>query len=592
MRGTVVLLGALALSDLATWLPTSVTTAVTAHLVGARAGQNRVIYEPDTGFLADDGIRLSADVYRPATAGPAPTLLVRLPLSRTRTHLAFADLLGHFWGERGYNVAIQGLRGRFRSAGTYTPFIHERDDGIATLRWLHAQPWFDGRLGTFGGSVFGYTQWAIADQTAPGPGALIIQIASTDNYRMFYPGGAFSLQSALYWALTDRGSEDVFPAQAELLPGYAELPVVHASRKAGRPSAVFETWASHPTKDAYWRAVDGESRARTLAAPALLMAGWYDPYLPSQLADYEQIQREAAPNVAEGSRLIIGPWTHAREVELPGGFKPGDYRFASLAPSLPFFDALLHPAGVPAGVPTAKVKLFVMGENVWRDEPAWPLSRAKEVAFYLGSAGHANSASGDGLLSTISPVADQPQDAFTYDPLNPVPSLGGAMLALAGTNGVALQGAVETRPDVLVYSTPPLDAPLEVTGPVSLILHVATTARATDFTAKLVDVWPDGRAFNLSDGILRQTYNREQATSIRIALWPTCNVFGQGHRIRLEVSSSNYPRFDRHPNTLEPPELATETQIARQTIFHDLAHGSRLLLPLIPRPDLASHSRN
>jgi putative CocE/NonD family hydrolase len=211
MRTAMIVMGAVALADLATCVPTSVTVNVVAKQTNARPAQYAVETTTDVKFPAQDGVRLSAEVYRPKTDTPAPTLLVRLPLSLTRQHQAFADLLGHYWGERGYNVVVAGLRGRFHSEGTYIPLVHERSDGLATLAWLKRQPWFDGRLGMWGGSVFGYTQWAIADQPPPGPQALFIQIASSDNHEMFYPGGAFSLQTALYWALTVRGRNVVFP---------------------------------------------------------------------------------------------------------------------------------------------------------------------------------------------------------------------------------------------------------------------------------------------------------------------------------------------------------------------------------------------
>lgn len=581
MRAGWLVLGAVALADLATCMPARVTVNVVARQTDARPAQYAVTTTPDQKFPARDGVQLSADVYRPQTAEKAPTILVRLPLSPTRQHQAFADLLGHYWGERGYNVVIAGLRGRFRSEGAYVPLLNERSDGLATLDWLGRQPWFDGRLGMWGGSVFGYTQWAIADQRSPGPQALFIQIASSDNHAMFYPGGAFSLQTALYWALTDRGRHDAFPTQAELAPGYAGFPVLEADERVGRPSPVFDTWASHRTKDGYWRVIDGEDRPRTLQAPALLMAGWYDPYLPSQLEDYARIQKEAAPSVAEGTRLIIGPWTHAREVVLPGGLNPGDYRYESLRPSLPFYDALLKPPGAPAPKPQPKVRLFVMGANVWRDEAEWPLRRARETSFFLSSDGKANTAAGDGLLTTVAPSRREPEDFFVYDPQNPVPSAGGAMLSLPGFNGVAPQNAVEARRDVLVFSTAPLEAPLEVTGPVRLHLHVETSAPATDFTAKLVDVHPDGTAYNLSDGILRRRYDRGRPTEIQIRLWPTSNLFKAGHRIRLEVSSSNYPRFDRHPNTTDPVESAATPELAYQTVFHGQGRLSRLVLPVV-----------
>jgi putative CocE/NonD family hydrolase len=233
----------------------------------------------------------------------------------------------------------------------------------------------------------------------------------------------------------------------------------------------------------------------------------------------------------------------------------------------------------------APVRLYVMGANVWRDEQEWPLARAHETAWYLRSGGHANTAGGDGALTTEKPNEDDPPDAFTSNPATPVPTRGGAMIEAGGT---VPQRGIEDRPDVLVYSTPPLAEDVEATGPVSVILYVATSAPSTDFTAKLVDVHADGAAYNVSDGIIRQAYRPSAApasaepTEIRITLWPTSMVFKRGHRIRLEVAGSNFPRFDRNPNTGEPSATARTVVPAVDAVRHGRQTPSRIMLPLIP----------
>jgi putative CocE/NonD family hydrolase len=269
-------------------------------------------------------------------------------------------------------------------------------------------------------------------------------------------------------------------------------------------------------------------------------------------------------------------------VQFPDGTTAGDYRPASLAPSLPWFDQ--HLRGTPPDKSlSAPVRIFVMGENKWRNEMEWPLARTRYVAFYLDSAGRANSASGDGRLSTDSTAAPG-MDSFVYDPRNPVPSRGGAMLGPRA--GIARQDEVEARDDVLVYTTPVLERELEVTGPLRAILHVATTAPNSDFTVKLVDVYPDGHAFNVSDGILRRDYSDPSGTKpveIEVVLWPTSMLFLRDHRIRIEVSSSNYPRYDRNPNTGRDIATETQPQSARQILFHGAAMPSRIILPIVPR---------
>ena len=554
---------------------------------GARSPEYKVRVEQGVALAASDGVMLVADIYKPETPEPAPTILLRVPFTKTFKNDLGVEVVGRFWASRGYIVVVQGTRGRFKSGGTNYPLIHERQDGLDTLHWLAQQSWFDGRLGMWGGSAFGYTQWVLADQSEPGPMALMIQIASTDFHGMFYPGGAFSLESALFWAARSRGAKDRDPSMAELERGFQGFPLIQADDRGPGNTNYFKDWASHPQRDAYWKAIDGENRARTLKAPVLLMAGWYDPFLPSQLHDYKTIKSEAQAGVAAGTRLIIGPWSHADAVRFADGSTAGSYRRASLTPSLPWFDHQLLGRSVDPSL-AAPVKIYVMGKNVWRDEQEWPLARTRYETFYLSSHGHANSVRGDGMLTSKPPAlgegAERP-DSFVYDPRRPVPSRGGAMLGpRAGTYD---QEQVEQRSDVLVYSTEPLAQDTEITGPIGVVLYVTTNAPSTDFTAKLVDVFPDGKAYNVSDGILRRNYPPQMSASrpeeITIDLWPTSMLFRSGHRLRLEISSSDYPRFDRNPNT--GGNIATEThpQQATQQVIHDSAAVSRIILPMIPR---------
>ena len=547
-----------------------------------RPAEHQVLRQ-DASFQTSDGIILVAQVYRPSALEKAPTILVRIPFSSTIKNRLAVDIVGEYWASRGYNVVVQGTRGRYRSTGEFYPMLHEAEDGEETLRWLASQRWYAGRLGMWGGSAFGHTQWAVSGLEAPGPNALMIQIASTSFREMFHPGGAFSLESALFWAARSHGKEDRDPSNAELERGFAGFPLIEADDRAVGNVTFFDDWVRHSSADDYWRRIDGENRASALKAPVLLMAGWYDPFLPTQLRDFEVIRSHAAPAVASGTRLIIGPWTHADSVRFPDGSTAGDYRPASLAPSLPWFDHYLLGKPLDSSL-AAPVTLYVLGENVWRKEQEWPLARARYTRFYLSSKGDANSAGGDGRLSANEPEGGAASDSFTYDPRDPVASRGGAMLGPRA--GMFTQNEVESRRDVLVYSTDVLAEDVEVTGPVHAVLHVGTTAPNTDFCVKLVNVYPDGKAYNVSDGILRRDYPAGASgapVEITVQLWPTSTLFKRGHRIRVEVSSSNYPRYDRNPNTGR--DIATETQpvSARQTIFHSASARSRIILPLIPR---------
>jgi putative CocE/NonD family hydrolase len=567
------------------WVIYLLLPTLLANKLDIRRPEFAVRIERSVAFTTSDGVALVADIYHPRRAGPkTPTILVRIPYSKTMTIRLFATVVGRMWAERGYTVVMQGTRGRYESGGEYYPLRDERQDGLDTLHWLARQPWYDGRLGMWGCSYYGYTQWVLADCRDPGPSALIIQEASTDFYRMFHPGGAFSLKSALYWAVMSHGKQDVTPAAEALKRGFAGLPLIEADDRAVQDIPFFDDWVLHAERDGYWAQIDGDERAGRLEAPVLLMAGWFDPFLPTQLADYARIQLEADPGIAKATRLVIGPWAHAEAADLPDGTKPRNFRLEVLAPTIAWFDRHLLKQD-HRDVPP--VQIYVIGKNVWRGEREWPLARTVYSEFYLESDGQANSDFGSGVLSTSPPQIHSPIDSFLYDPTDPVPTAGGAMLGSGA--GSARQENIERRPDVLVYSTEPLASDLEVTGPIELILYVSTTAPSTDFTGKLVDVFPDGSAWNVSEGILRRHYDERStngavaaSTEIRIDLWPTSTVFRRGHRLRLEVSSSNYPRFDRNPNTGRTIAFETAPLPATQTVHHDVDYPSRLILPVIP----------
>ncbi len=550
-----------------------------ARKLGLRPSEFGVQIERGVPMKTSDSVTLRADIYHPETNETKPTLLVRIPFSNTLKNRYFSSMIGKLWPGRGYHVVIQGTRGRYKSEGEYYPLIPERQDGLDTLRWLTKQGWYDGRFGMWGGSYFGYTQWVLADKVDPSPSVLLIQLSSTNFYEMLYPGGAFSLESALIWAVWSTEKEDRDIPFEILKRGYEGFPLIQADDRAARDIPFFNDWVNHPAEDFYWKAVNVREKIKSLQAPVLMMAGWYDPFLPSQLTDFKKIQESTRPEVANASKIIIGPWGHARTVTFPNGFKTLHYRLESLAPSIPWFDQHLLKRK-DARLFESPIKIYVMGKNIWREEKEWPPARTKYTPYYLRSNGKANTLKGDGFLSLEPPKGDEISGEYIFDPRKPVPTAGGTMIG--PRVGIARQNEIEARQDVLVYSTSPLEQDLEVTGPVKLILYVSTTAPSTDFTAKLVDVHPDGSAYNVCDGILRRSYHSlETPTEIEINLWPTSMVFFKDHRIRLEVSSSNYPRFDRNPNTGRPTATETKPIIAKQKVHHSPSSLSRLILPII-----------
>ena len=600
------------------WFGWQLLPSFLAYKSGLRPPLYAVRTQKSVALITIDGIKLVADVYHPQHIRKTPTILVRIPLTKSLRNLLYADLIARIWAERGYTVVIQGTRGRFGSSGTFYPLRGERQDGVETLEWLKRQPWFNGQIAMWGGSAFGYTQWVVCNQLKSGASALDIYESATDFHKMFYPGGAFSLYSALSWALNSAGRDDRpnWPSHDEVFHGASGTPLLDADKRAaGKEIPFFRDWAKHTLKDSYWQDLDASTMFRDLKSPVLLMAGWYDPFLPAQLDDYANVRRFASRDTAKQSRLIIGPWSHAGEVTFPDGSKSEAFRPESFVVSLPWFDQKLSAHQISALKADSPVRIFVMGKNEWRSEQEWPLARTRYTSLYLRSSGNANGSLQDQKLPSyverspnrvgetfhtkvtdrailsLNAAHDDPSDSFTYDPSNPTPTAGGAMIGC--NQAIACQDNIERRNDVLLYTTPQLREDLEVTGPVRVVLYASTSAPQTDFTAKLVDVHPDGSAFNVSDGILRKSFKARKSAGtaqqssaiekITIDLWPTSMVFNRQHRIRLEISSSNFPRYDRNPNT--GAFIPTETRMvsAQQSVFHSALHPSRLILPIIPQ---------
>ncbi len=550
-----------------------------------------------------DGVRLFADVYRPAAREQRPVLLQRTAYDKGRGQMASSMLDPIRAVEAGYVVVIQDTRGRYASEGEFAPFVAETDDGYDTVEWCAAQPWSNGRVGMYGISYVGATQWLAAIGAPPHLMAIFPALTAADYHDGWvYQGGALSLAFSASWTaqflalpqlarlgLTPderRGDESRITQSLERLRRslahlpLAELPLL---KRTGLAPYFYE-WLEHPAEDAYWRRISILANHDRVTVPAFNFGGWYDLFLAGPPRNFAGLRQHAATEAARtGQRLLIGPWTH----NSPSIAQAGEMNFGSVATlsmddlQLRWFDYWLREVdnGIMDEPP---VRLFVMGKG-WRDEQEWPLARTSYTPFYLHSGGRAQSLDGDGSLSQ-EPPASEPPDVYLYNPVNPVPTAGGG--------GVSDQRGVERRTDVLVYSTPPLRQAVEVTGPVTLVLYASSSAPDTDFTGKLVDVAPNGYARNLCDGILRVRYRNSPAGSellepgrlyqFTLDLLATSNLFQSGHQIRVEVSSSSFPRYDRNPNSGEDPATARSFLPAVQTVYHDADHPTHLLLPVIP----------
>ncbi|HJY84323.1 MAG TPA: CocE/NonD family hydrolase, partial [Candidatus Binatia bacterium] len=575
---------------------------------------HRVVVERDLAMPTREGVTLYADVYRPDTSGRFPVLVVRTPYDKSQD-MALTEK--DYFPSRGYVVVVQDTRGRFRSEGEFYPFIHEAQDGYDTIEWAAGLPWSDGNVGTVGQSYLGLVQYFAAPQRPPHLKAMS-PVSGPVTYfeNCTYRRGVFELGWMLaYFTFMARNTlerKGLYEQQRPILDSYLSHPEVPISPfkkevyrhlplrdwgerlKDGAP--YFADFLRHPTDGPYWQATDLRRQLHDVNVPMFHVGSWYDAFQYDTLTLFTGLRERAlTPGARHSQKLLMGPWGHLLPYAVPTSRGTGDIDFGPEALmelhalQLRWFDHFLK--GVNNGIlDEAPIRLFVMGDNRWRDENEWPLARTQYTKAYLHSDGKANSLRGNGRLLLAVPGEEQP-DHYIYDPQDPVPTRGGTTLGLA--LGVFDQTKIEERDDVLVYTSDVLPTDLEITGPIALKLFAASSAPDTDFTAKLVDVRPDGYAQNIAEGVIRARF-RESLTSptlitpekiyeYAIDLWATSQVFKAGHRLRLEVSSSNFPRYDRNPNTGHDFGMDTELRTAQQTIFHDHRYPSHLIMPVIPR---------
>jgi putative CocE/NonD family hydrolase len=564
----------------------------------APAGQG---VQVETGIRVPmrDGAALVCDVYRPAAAGRFPVLLTRTPYNRKDAASGTA-LAAH-----GYVVVLQDVRGRFDSEGEFDPFRHEADDGYDTVEWAAALPYSDGRVGMFGGSYVGATQMLAASAGPPHLVGIFPYVTASEYYEGWtYQGGALMQWFAESWTsglavdtVGRRTAARARPRQwAEQLP-VDEYPIA-ALPAAADAAPYFRDWVEHETDDEYWRAVRVSDHYAKMNVRALHIGGWHDIFSGGSIRNFIGMQKQAPTAEARtGQRLMVGPWAHAATSPegTIGGVTFGPQAVLDMNRTIvEWYDHVMKGAR-NRFASAAPVTIFVMGDNAWRDEAEFPLARTRHTRYYLHAGTGARSIAGDGSLSTEVP-GTEPPDRFEYDPASPVRTIGGRICCSAAGGyapGPFDQAPNEARSDVLVYSTPPLPQDVEVTGFITMELYAATSASDTDFTAMLVDVDERGGARYLADGIIRARFRETTSKAVPVVpgaihqytidLWATSNVFKAGHRIRLYVSSSNFPRFNRNLNTGEPTLGGTRMVRAAQTIYHDAAHPSAVVLPVIPK---------
>ena len=508
-----------------------------------------------------DGVILLANRYYPTNTSQPPLILVRSPYGRAG--LVF-EMFARPLAERGFQVLVQSCRGTFGSGGKFYPFHHERADGLATIAWLKEQAWYPGTFAMFGPSYLSYVQWAVADSAGPDLKALIPIVTTSEFRSVTYPGETFALDTVLSWAQGVIFQETPplrlllmrFNLTRKLNKALMHLPLCQTDRIASGQSVDFyQDWLTHNTPgDPYWEQSDHLANISKVSAPVHLIGGFYDVLFPHTLECYRRL-RAAGQN----PYLTVGPWTHGAAAMQP----------VMLNEALQWCRA--HLLNDPSHLRQLPVRLYVMGAEEWRDFETFPPTGYSPQRWHLQPGGG---------LSPSLPSTSAP-DHYRYDPADPTPSLGGS--SLTSNSGPKDNRKLETRPDVLVFSSHPLEQDIEVIGPVCAELYVRSNRAHTDFFVRLCDVFPSGKSINLSDGILRlapgnPAPSADGVLKIEIELWHTANRFKKGHRIRLQVSSGAHPRFARNPGSGEPLSTAVNLLIAEQQIFHDPAHPSAIIL--------------
>ncbi len=531
-----------------------------------------------------DGTRLACDIRFPAQGGPFPTILTRTPYGKNYPESELVPFL-----KDGYAFVTQDVRGKFDSEGEFHP-MNEKEDGFDTINWIAAQPWSNGKVGTTGGSYCAFTQlFAACLQPEPLCATTMSVLGNNLFKNTVYRNGVLEF-SLVAWLVNCSGRVSNPNAVADWNKALSSLPVCDILKVIGFDVPIFDKWISHQHYDHFWSETNCDAYYEKIETPTYLIGGWYDYYASTTPEIYTKLRK--AGNGGRQLKLMMGPWAHGSQSD----GKVGEIDFGAhsvidrLSEKKRWLDHYL--GGFDNGIEKeAPVKIFVMGINKWRDEYEWPLERAVETPFYLGSKNFANSLYGNGFLSRE--IADGKEvDEYVYNPANPVPTIGGNALLPTLAKGPFDQRPLERRDDVLVFTSETLEEPLEATGMPKAELFISSSAPDTDFIARLCDVYPDGRSIQLCEGIARTRFREGldkevmmdpgSVYKIEVELEATSNVFLKGHKIRLEVTSSSFPRYSRNLNTGGDNLKDKEFVKATQTLRHSLEFPSRIILPVIP----------
>ena len=521
-----------------------------------RAETYDIAVERNLKVPMQDGIMLLANRYSPRKGGSRPTILMRTPYGRGNF-----DYIARLFAERGFQVLLQACRGTDGSEGEFDAFRQEHLESKPTVEWIKRQDWFNGDLALYGPSYLGYVQWPIAAEAGQELKALVAQMCSPDIRRAIYPGGSLALDIFLRWAVgVGQGSPSIPVAmkiQRRLKRGCDHLPLRDADVVvSGQPARFWRDVVDHQPDDDWWKAQDYWAQVPQVTVPVQLFSGWYDFFLPDVVRLYEELRR-----AGRQPHLIVGPWAH-------GSWQVIQH---DVREALPWLRA--HLLGDRSGLRDLPVHLYVMGANEWLDYADWPPAEYRPQRWHLQS---------EHRMAPQAPVASEP-DRYRYDPANPTPAVGG--IGQVTNFGAKDQRKLEARPDVLTYTSVPLNRDLEAIGHAQVELYVRSSLEHTDFFACLCDVDPSGKSINVSSAIFRAhpghpAPEADGCLKVCFDLWATAYRFRREHRIRLQVSSGAHPLFARNLGTGESLATATTMRIAEQSIYHDPAHPSAVILPV------------
>lgn len=549
-----------------------------------------------------DGVKLYADIYMPAAPGKYPVIVTRTPYGVQRDGM-HEELIP--FAQAGFVAIMQDNRGRYESDGQWDPFRTEGRDGYDTIEWAAKQPWSNGKVASQGGSYLGHVQWAAMSQQPPSLVTAIPRVASTSIFHNWaYFGGAFRLSFNYGWGVVRMPhrimqpqywhASAIAPEEMRYENILWTLPLKTADlASSGTAVKHWRDWVEHSSYDEYWKSISDEEHFDKIKVPLYTQGGWFDIFLAGTINGYTGVRAKGSPEAKKAVKLWVGAWGHGPSQKF-GEVDFGPTANRSLAErELRWYNHYLK--GEDNGIDREPpVEIFYMGANKWKHHADWPIPGTEFKPLYIASGGGANSLRGNGTLSWSKP-AGAANDQYNYDPMNPVMSVGGNNCCGTPTlAGPYDQRPVERRNDVLVYTSEILSKPLAIAGPVKMKLHAATDGPDTDWVVKLVDVYPNGYAMNVAEGILRARFRKGldkpellkpgEAYEFEVDMVGTANVFEKGHAIRVDITSSHFPQFDRNLNTGEPIATGTKMRVARQTVFHTPERPSAIILPVVPLP--------